>query len=249
MPVTSEFEQLLMRHFPNAIAKTLLREKLRDTLVRDYGIDLSKILLITSFCADDIIVLSPDSSEFNGHIHKDFLGPFSMGGLAGLPYSGLTGLSAAAHHIPDDGSVMIAYGPHIGISDSGELGKLMRPGQHHESAACGALALAVSHFSSSPDYHPAINEDDLEQTTLERRLLPVREQILAAENPLRAATEAAYTVIRELVLRYVQARKADLHCEYIALVGGIFINTSHSVTLHDDYIDVRHIEVLKVAEL
>ena len=144
------------------------------------------------------------------------------------------------------GSLLLVYGPHIGISDEGVLGKLLRPGQGHESAACGSLTMAVEHLHAPTDKIGVYDDDDMEQRTLERRLKPFRDEILAAENPLEAATDVAYRIIHGLILRYVVARKPEFHCEHVALAGGIIINTSPE---RHDYIDLRHLEVLRVADL
>lgn len=243
-------ESLIKEHYPNAVTEIAFIEQIWQVLGKNDAIDLTKVLLANSVCADDIIPLHESDipkAKRQGKLKNHFLGPFSMGGLAGIPYSGLTGLSTVAHHIPDDGgSVLISYGPHIGITDQGELGKLLRPGQHKESAACGALTLAIEHFRSSPDYVPPYNEDDTEQMALERRFLPFRTQILDAENPLLAATEIIYTIIHELIHRYVRSKKSEFGCEYLTLAGGIVINTS---PYSEDYIDVRHLSLQRVSEL
>jgi len=247
MATTHSLDDLIKRRYPNAMTETAFREKMRDSLAGEYHIDISKMLLATSVCADDIIaVRESETRSLKARLKNDFLGPFSMGGLAGIPYSGLTGTLTIAHHIPEGGSVLIAYGPHIGMTDQGDLGKLLRPGQSHESAACGALTLALKHFHSSPGYQPAYDDDDTEQMTLERRLLPYREQILTAENPLQTATDIAYTIIHELIHRYIRAQKMEFNCEHLALAGGVVINTSPQ---HEDYIDLRHFSVWRVAEL
>lgn len=240
-------DDLLKKHYPSALTQPEFRELVRHTLACVHGLDVSKMLLATSVCADDVIaVREEDTPSHKAKFKRDFLGPFGMGGLAGLPYSGLTGMTAIAHHIPDGGSLLLAYGPHIGISDQGVLGKLLRPGQGHDSAACGALTLAVEHLRASPDDIGAYDDDDMEQKVLERRLKPFRDAILAAENPLKAATDVAYQIIHGLIRRYVAARKQEFHCEHIALAGGIIINTSPD---QNDYIDLRHLEVLHVNEL
>jgi len=240
-------DDLIKKQYPNAVPQALSKERIRNTLAKQHRIDISKVLLATALCADDVIaVRGSETSTLHGKLNREFLGPFAMGGLAGIPYSGLTGISTVAHHIPEGGAVAIVYGPHIGINDQGETGKLLRPGQHCESAACGALTLALRHFQSRPDYQPAYDDDDTEQTVLERRLLPYREEILAADNPLKAATDCAYAVIHELVHRYVKTRIKEFHCEYIALAGGVVINTGIQ---HDDYIDLRHLSVRHVEEI
>ncbi|MGH8550160.1 MAG: hypothetical protein ACRERU_16465 [Methylococcales bacterium] len=249
MTVTHSLEGLIKKHYPEAMTEVAFIERVWQVLDDEYHIDLSNVLLANSLCADDVIpVLESEMPlpKVQGKLNKHFLGPFSMGGLAGIPYSGLTGVLTVAHHIPDGGSALIAYGPHIGITDQGELGKLLRPGQHKESAACGALTLALKHFQSSSDYRPAYDDDDTEQMTLERRLLPFREQILTAEKPLQAATEIAYTIIHELIHRYVRTQKKEFSCEYLALAGGIVINTSPQT---EDYVDLKHLSVVRVSEI
>ncbi|WP_045226578.1 hypothetical protein [Methyloterricola oryzae] len=238
----------VQRHYPGAITEIDFVERLR-TEVKKHGVDLTKLLLATSICADDIIPMRESETPLakaKSRLKKDFLGPFAMGGLAGLPYSGLTGIQALAHHVPDGGSVLFVYGPHIGISAEGTLGKLQRPGQHKETGACGALHVAVEHLRSSADYRPPHDDDDTEQMTLERRLLPFRERILAAESPLKEATEVAYAVIHELIQRYVRSKRTEFHCEYVATAGGIIINTGPD---SEDYVDLRHLDVRRLSEL
>jgi len=249
MSTPPSLEGLIKQHYPNAITEIAFIEQIWRILGENEAIDLSKVLLANSVCADDVIPIHESDiplAKSVGKLSKHFLGPFSMGGLGGMPYSGLTGLSTIAHHVPEGGSALIAYGPHIGINDQGELGKLLRPGQHRESAACGALTLAIEHLRSSPDYIPPYNDDDTEQMTLERRLLPYRTQILEAEHPLLAATEIAYTIIHELVYRYVRAKKSEFKCEYLTMAGGIVINTSPHTA---DYIDLRELRLFHVSEL
>lgn len=249
MTTTHLLDQRIKKHYPDAITETAFIEQVWQLLGDEHPIDPAKILLANSVCADDVIPLRESEiplAKLTGKLKKHFLGPFSMGGLAGIPYSGLTGVLTVAHHIPDGGSVLIVYGPHIGITDQGEWGKLLRPGQHKESPACGALTLALKHFQSAPDYRPAYNDDDTEQMTLERRLLPFREKILTAEKPLQTATDVAFTIIHELIHRYVHTQKKEFNCEYLALAGGIVINTSPE---HEDYVDLRHLNVVPVSEI
>lgn len=245
---STPFEQGLRQYFPDAITQLEYRQLIYQKLKIEHGMDVDKTLLTTSVCADDVIATRVYELEtIRDKWKRDYLGPFSMGGLAGLPYSGITGLTAAAHHVPEKGgSMLIAYGPHIGLNDAGELGKLQRPEQNKESSACGALLIALGQLQKNPAGFGEFREDDLEQSALERRLLPYREQILNAHNPLKAITDATYEIIHELMARYVHECKHQFNCEYIALAGGVLINTNQS---EEDYVDLRHLQVLKVADL
>ena len=57
-----------------------------------------------------------------------------MGGLAGFPFGGVTGFGAMAHHIPDNGSCLVVYGPHVGIDSRGIVGTVERRGRKHGGA-------------------------------------------------------------------------------------------------------------------
>lgn len=244
----TEFGRGLRRYYPDAITNLEYQQRIYSKLKFEHGLDIDKMLLTTSICADDVIITHADELDSRRFKWKrDYLGPFSMGGLAGLPYSGITGLTAAAHHVPETGgSMLIAYGPHVGINDAGELGRLLRPEQEKETSACGALLIALNQLQKNPKGFGEFREDDLEQSALERRLLPYREQILAAPNPLKAITDATYDIIHSLMLRYVSECREQFYCEFVALVGGVLINTSQS---EEDYVDLRYFEVFRVADL
>jgi len=106
--------------------------KLFEQLKEKYGILPSQILLGVSTCVDDIIYTK------NFHAHPEIKGPFHLGGLAGLPFTGTSGLEAFAHHIPDGGTMLLMIEPHIGISEKG-WGYILRPEQQTGSSCCGAL--------------------------------------------------------------------------------------------------------------
>jgi hypothetical protein len=246
MPPTS-LQGHILAHYPNALPLSDFRQKAFGILEREFGMPLTQVLLATSICADDIVwITDAEGNLETHHATRELLGPFEMGGLAGLPFAGLTGMAAYAHHIPDRGAACIVYGPHIGITDEGQLGKVLRPGQHVASTACGALAVAVRHYQSAPAYEPALNEDDSEESLLELRLRPYRAQILASADPLKAATDIVYDIVHQLIHRYVRAVKDQFRCTQIALFGVLIINTSPG---YEDCIDLRHSAMLRVADL
>ena len=64
---------------------------------------------------------------------------FPLGGIGGAPFVGKTGFGAFSGHVPDNGNVILLFGPHIGISKDGQLGKYLRNGQSCKSTACGTV--------------------------------------------------------------------------------------------------------------
>lgn len=244
---TDTVDSLVRTHYPGALPASVFRRKMIGWLEDTLGMDMAHILLATSVCADDVVFITDVAGNIETQrATQEMFGLFEMGGLAGLPFTGKTGMTAFAHHVPDNGAACIVYGPHIGMSDDGQLGRLLRPGQREETTACGALGVAIKHFQSRPDYQPVLDEDDSQEALLEMRLKSHMASILAAPNALQAATEVTYGIIRELILRYVAAVKQQFRCECIALIGGVIINTSPA---HEDYIDLRHSVVLRLADL
>lgn len=233
-----KFDKIVKDEFPNA-------KDAKDTSIHFLGrmqiehkIDISKVLMATSVCSDDINV--PSTTFFNV-----LFGPFIMGGLGGIPFAGQTGMTAFAHHIPDGGSAFIFYGPHIGITLDGELGKMYRPRQEETGNSCGALMLALDRLKDG-NYKPILNEDDYQQMRLEESLLPFREEILDSDNPQKAITEATFKIIDKKVQQYVGNCKDEFHVDTVTLLGGIIINTDYGL---DDYFDTRNFEVVNLKSL
>ena len=233
------FSKIVKKHYPTALDTRDTSIKYLGLLQNGHTIDISKMLMATSLCSDDINI--PSTTFFNV-----VLGPFFLGGLGGLPFAGITGLTAFAHHVPDGGSAFIFYGPHIGVTLDDELGKMYRPRREKPGASCGALMLALQRFKENPKYKPEIVESDYQQMRLEESLLPKREEIVADKYPERAITEAAFWKIDELIHTYLHATKGEFKVEKIALLGGIIINTDYGV---DDYFDLRNFEVISTRNL
>jgi hypothetical protein len=170
-----------------------------------------------------------------------------MGGLGGLPYSGFTGMVAFAHHIPDGGDAFIFYGPHIGITEEGELGRMRRYGQKHITNSCGALMLALERLGDENEvYVPVNNEMDYQQILLERVVMPYKHKILEAENPKKEITDVTYNMINKQIHQLVNMAKSEFQCGRIFLLGGVIINTGPDF---QDYVDVRNFEVANAKDL
>ncbi|MEL6132517.1 MAG: hypothetical protein AAFR59_04040 [Bacteroidota bacterium] len=233
-----KFDEVVKSEFPNAMDAKDTSIHYLGKMQLEHKIDISKVLMATSVCSDDINV--PSTTFFNV-----LFGPFIMGGLGGIPFSGQTGMTAFAHHIPDEGSAFIFYGPHIGVTLDGDLGKMYRPRQEETGNSCGALMLALSRFQDA-GYRPVLNEDDYQQMKLEESLLPYKEEILSSDNPQKAITEAAYKIIDQKVQAYVKTCKDEFHVDRVTLLGGIIINTDYGL---DDYFDARNFEVVELKDL
>lgn len=235
----SKFQQVVREHFPNALDAKDTSIHYLGVLQNEHKIDMSKVLMATSVCSDDINI--PSTSFFNV-----LFGPFVMGGLGGLPFSGETGMTAFAHHVPDNGTAFIFYGPHIGITLEGELGKMYRPRQEKAGNSCGALMLALQRFREDSGYQPVLREDDYQQMKLEESVMARKEEFLNADNPAKAITEITFENIDRKIKQYVHKVKDEFSVNTVALLGGIIINTDYGV---DDFFDARTFEVIDLSKL
>ena len=82
--------------------------------------------------------------SLGAYMQKDWGECFQMGGIGGCPYVGKEGYEVLLSHIPDDGNVVILFGPRVDISPEGEVGKFSRVGQKKLSTACGAAIAACN---------------------------------------------------------------------------------------------------------
>lgn len=234
-------ENLIKGVFPTALPGDEVIDKYLHAIQKDHQIDLSKTLFATSICSDD--------ANFSADFSRVLSRPFVMGGLGGLPYTGITGMVAYAHHIPDNGSAFIFYGPHVGFNSQGEIGRMRRPGQSHDTNSCGALMLALDRLITEDHeevYVPLSSELDFQQTMLERSLMPFKHGIVNSANPKLEITVHTYHVIEKMLKKFISISKNEFHCDKIVLLGGIIINTDAELP---DYLNVMNFEVINVKDI
>src|SRR6188768_981968 len=77
-----ETEAILNKEFPGAMPGPDFADSLLHYLGTKYDITPASMLLGVSTCVDDIIYTK------NFHVHPEIKGPFHLGGLAGLPFTG-----------------------------------------------------------------------------------------------------------------------------------------------------------------
>ena len=190
------WDQLEQRHYPDALTCPQIAEENQNYIEQELGRDRRTTLLASSRCDDDLVAT-------NQTLNQEFDGPFQLGGLAGFPFTGKTGMSTYAAPIHKGGTAFILYGPHIGIAADGSLGKMLRPGQSKRSATCGALADALAQIMSG--YEPVISYDNFQQPQIIKKLSAWRDRILSADIPIQEVTQVCYEFIHEQVNHIVDA--------------------------------------------
>jgi hypothetical protein len=158
--IPHEVALAIEKEFPGAVPYRIAIDSLLQHLLR-VGITTEQILWGQSTCVDDITNTKEKS------VHPEIKGPFTFGGLGGIPFTGVTGLDAFAHHVPDHGTALLCVGPHIGYQAGEGWGKILRHGQHHSSSCCGALYAALSKLQKNEIKSERPSEDDYQEQMIE----------------------------------------------------------------------------------
>jgi hypothetical protein len=215
---------MVMQNFPGALKSTELASRVENALAQ-HGYDKKKTLLATSLCCDEV------NRELEQTMIDVYGENFSMGGLAGFAFGGVTSFCAMAHHIPEGGSCALLYGPHVGIDDKGNVGKINRRGRMNSGACCGSAAAALGYVKSVKAGEctaaPAPKEcTDAQQTFVGNMLLPYGQRLEDAKNAQVELPTSLFDAQDELMQKIVAGGCGEVHSPgNIALIGGIQINT------------------------
>lgn len=215
--------------YPDAVPLNSLMHDVIQAIFNEFNYTPNQILLANSICSDDI-----NSIEYPEEA-RQMLGSFEMGGLNGFPFTGLTGMKAFASHVPDDGAVLIFYGPHIGISNDGHIGKVTRSGQRRKTNCCGAAAAALARINEPERIDPL----DRQMIILENLLKNEKDRILKSVKPEIEASEVFFESIDERLKLLIN--KTSFSGKHIFLLGGIIINCGEKF---GSFFSLRNNEVL-----
>jgi hypothetical protein len=222
----------IQQEFPGALPYEIAIDSLLSYLA-SYGIAPEQILWGESTCVDDI------TNTKNKFIHPEIKGPFTFGGLGGLPFTGETGIKAFAHHVPEDGTALLFLCPHIGYNAVEGWGKILRHGQKNSSACCGAIFAALEKLQKNELQNINRFADDYQEQTIEELAAQHGVEVLETKQPLIALTRIISEEARKRMTSY--ARKVnERHFVYAVVVIGIVINTDFT---YDDYLWIDHIAI------
>lgn len=229
---TDKLEKSIRKVFPEAVPFEDYADSLFFFLYTVHNIAEEQILLGQSACMDDVI---NTKTPFANHEVK---GPFNLGGLAGLPFTGITGYNAFAHHVPEKGTALIFVGSHIGYSKKDGWGMIEREGQHETTACCGAIVQALEKLKEPGGIVRMIpHGDDYQEEVIEQLALQHKKEILNSKDPLISFTKLIYQESENRIHNYPLNNS---NFKYLILVVGIIINTDHN---DPDYIWVDHMAI------
>jgi len=230
----SAFEANMRKNFPGALPNSAVSLRVCAAL-RDRGYTPANTLFGSSVCSDEINDTAESLvSDFVNKLQVD--GGFNLGGLGGLPFVGISGMGAFVHHCPDKGKIFIMFGPHVGVSNDGTVGKIERIGQKALSTSCGAGIGAYKAImgSASDEEKAFLGTKDFQEeyiiAKLRDRLEPIKGQPSSNET-VTFVTNKMYDLVWEMLRSEINAytTKASFWDETteVTLLGGIVINRGH----------------------
>jgi len=244
MPSSPDFDTSIRTFFPGALPNSsiVLRvaKRLSTRNYRPYN-----TILGSSLCSDEIdsTTLSLQDGLKQAMAVKKDGGVFNLGGLGGVPFVGKSGFGAFLSHVPESGKVLIVYGPHVGISNDGVVGKVERVGQNKPSTSCGAgigAYKALMKGGRGPN-----DKFDFQEEFIIDKLEPRLRELVAAQNnsinpalgvvlknqAVATVTVNMFDIINEIMEEqvYTAARNDGFwdKVSEVTLLGGIVVNRGH----------------------
>ncbi len=212
----SDFLNTVKKYYGNAKTTDDAVNRLLDVIEAKTGLKPHQLMHADSLCCDDVNTIQYPARAY------DMLGPFKLGGLDGYPFAGLTGMGAFAHHVPEDGAIVIFYAPHIGVTKDGTIGEINRYGQSTNSSCCGAAKAGLGKLQNDEIKEGHVTDLDYQMNTLEQILLKSKDRILNAESEIYEATEVIYEAIDKQM--DVLIEKTDYPCKHLFQIGAVFVN-------------------------
>jgi hypothetical protein len=222
-PSPTKYDKMITSIFPGALSNKDLESRVVEVLAGK-GYTDKNTLLATSLCCD----------ELARRLEDDFVAVygnnFNLGGLAGFPFAGNTGFGAMSAHIPDNGSCLVIYGPHVGVATTGEVGKVERPGIALVDSCCGSAIAASNYLKSITEGGAVITTKiqeftDFQQGAVQELILPHGKRLTDAENRMVELPYALYES-QDLLMGQIVQKGCGRVKNNIALLGGIQINTA-----------------------
>jgi hypothetical protein len=193
------------------------------------GYQKSNTLFAHSVCSDEVNFAEKELIDL---MRKRWGESFTLGGLAGVPFAGKAGLSAYAHHVPDEGKLFILFAPHVGVGYDGKVGAIERAGVVSGSSACGAAVGAYKTLSKPGAAPPSDFGDmnDLQFDYIKMKLNPKLSGVKAAPNDMAFVTYQMYSMVKEAMLGQIAASPGIWDdCSELAVLGGVQINRCNAI--------------------
>lgn len=229
----SKIDEKIQTLFPNAAPYDQVLEEYYQRMNYEFGMQVDQTIAAVSLCPDELnnVVIEKIRSYF-GNV-------FFLGGLAGYPFTGVTGFNAFADHIPDDGTAFIFFGPHLAI-DEKSVGSIHRIGQKRDTLSCGAAFGAYRTLLQHSGIADELNPEDYQQGRIQQMLAPKME-LIPKEQPEPKVMDLLFDESHDFIVSESKRIKERFNAKQVILLGALVINTPLDMP---DYLQVKYFECL-----
>jgi hypothetical protein len=222
---SSTFEDSLA-YFPGALPSSVANSRVVSVL-RQRGFRPDNTVMGSSLCSDEI---NEAPGSLVPLLQRELVrsGVFHLGGLGGLPFVGISGLDALVDHCP--GKLFLVFGSHVGISETGVVGKILRIGMKQETSACGAAVAAYNAILASNAKKKEANALDSQEDYIVNKLGPKLGALQGKDDNevIAHVTRIMYDLVYELLKKELDqvASQSDFWNEIseVVLLGGVVVN-------------------------
>jgi hypothetical protein len=230
------------KYFPTALTSRKTADKVIMAL-RARGYTSQNTLFGASVCSDEINV----SARIPKCLYNELAAScgnkaFALGGLAGVPFVGKSGLGACVGHVPDQGKLLILFAPHVGISEKGEVGPIRRNGKTSISNACGAAIGAYKVIKSQMKFESA--QYDEQEALIVKELTKRLDGVTFKDesDAIPFVTYQMFSIVRDVLFQEIKNLPSIADkCSEVALLGGVIVNQFEN----DDYFQPLSFQVGK----
>ena len=217
-------QESIMRNFPHAIPLEQFNADLYNSLAnrgynKDNAVFASSIAPSQSIFAYDMM----DSWGLSTRNH------YFLGGLAGVPFMGITGLRDFLSNLPAAGNVVTVLGTHVNVDQDGTVGLKTAGGslQALLNVYRDHLRSEMSNFASSQSA-----QENYIMSTLEMKLSEFPPP--PNTDALAQMTNLMFFIIKDFLQKQVvvmeQSDPAWNGASEVSLVGGVIVNTPDGVS-------------------
>ena len=213
--------------FPGSVKSSIAQLRIDATLLKR-GYRPSNTIVGASLCDDD---RSSDglANRLAETYSPDGRTVLRLGGRGGLPFAGRSNLEALVGKCPSSGNVLLVFGPHVGISEDGEVGRVRWGRDDDESVACSTAVDAYTAIANGASGSVSSEEKYIVEK-LRGRLGGVNLKGRGNSEAITVVTKQMYKLVRDLLLEELAAvtGRAGFWNDVgeVTLCGGIMINRS-----------------------
>ena len=252
-PDQTAYTNTVRQTYPNAILAETVGNRCATFIQSVCGYAPGDVVTAACICSDDKNAPIFPNNTFGQYPTslQQFSGPFFAGGIGGYPFPGIVGLFAWMSHVTTPGALFIYVHPHIGITQSGQVGFMKRRGQQGNlSQTCGAVNAAqgriVGTLSATPPTFPSaeFTINDFQQFTLVNALYSNKttRDALTAAAPVQGGTYGQRMKIATdaILVAALSAVETILPISYGAFFQGentvdVFVHAGTFINVDDGY--------------